>query len=71
MIRKMLLALVLVVLRLTPSRVAQRAVEAYVSYHRNIPTLVQMMLWYFGLASLLPGWRAYRLSLADGLSPRT
>jgi len=21
-------------------------------------------------ASLLPGWRAYRLSLADGLSPR-
>jgi putative ABC transport system permease protein len=22
------------------------------------------------LASLLPGWRAYRLSLADGLSPR-
>ena len=22
------------------------------------------------LASLVPGWRAYRLSLADGLSPR-
>ena len=22
------------------------------------------------LASLLPGWRAYRMSLADGLSPR-
>jgi putative ABC transport system permease protein len=21
-------------------------------------------------ASLLPGWRAYRMSLADGLSPR-
>lgn len=50
----MLLAVVLVVVRLTPSRVAQRAVEAYVSYHRNIPTLVQMMLWYFGIASLLP-----------------
>jgi polar amino acid transport system permease protein len=50
----MLLALVLVVLRLTPSRTAQRGVEAYVSYHRNIPTLVQMMLWYFGIASLLP-----------------
>jgi putative ABC transport system permease protein len=34
--------------------------------------------WLFGavlaagmLASLVPGWRAYRLSLADGLSPRT
>jgi len=23
------------------------------------------------LASLVPGWRAYRMSLADGLSPRT
>ncbi|MFY9511426.1 MAG: ABC transporter permease, partial [Rubrivivax sp.] len=23
------------------------------------------------LASLVPGWRAYRLSLADGLSPRS
>ena len=23
------------------------------------------------LASLVPAWRAYRLSLADGLSPRT
>jgi polar amino acid transport system permease protein len=50
----MLLALVLLTLRLTPSRLAQRGVEAYVSYHRNVPTLVQMMLWYFGIASLLP-----------------
>jgi len=23
------------------------------------------------LASLVPGWRAYRISLADGLTPRT
>jgi polar amino acid transport system permease protein len=32
----------------------------YVSYHRNVPTLVQLMLWYFGIFSLLPdalqGW---------------
>jgi polar amino acid transport system permease protein len=51
----MSLALVLLVLRLTPSRIAGRAVAAYVSYHRNVPTLVQLMLWYFGIASLLPG----------------
>lgn len=50
----MLLAVVLVAVRFTPSRVAQRSIQAYVSYHRNIPTLVQMMLWYFGIASLLP-----------------
>lgn len=42
----------------------------------GLPTLAQWGL--FGavllagmLASLVPGWRAYRLSLADGLSPRT
>jgi polar amino acid transport system permease protein len=56
----MTLALVLLVVRLTPSRVAEHVVGAYVSYHRNVPTLVQMMLWYFGIASLLPadlqGW---------------
>jgi polar amino acid transport system permease protein len=50
----MFLAIVLLVVRLAPSRIAQRAVEGYVSYHRNVPTLVQMMLWYFGIASLMP-----------------
>lgn len=45
------------------------------SLHLGQPTATQGLLlaglllagW---LASLLPGWRAYRLSLADGLSPR-
>ena len=34
-------------------------------------TLMALVLAGGVLASLLPGWRAYRLSLADGLSPRT
>ena len=51
----MTLALLLLIVRLTPSRLAQRLVASYVSYHRNVPTLVQMMLWYFGIFSLLPG----------------
>ena len=50
----MSLAIVLLVVRLAPSRMAGRVVEAYVSYHRNVPTLVQLMLWYFGISSLLP-----------------
>lgn len=50
----MSLGLLLLVIRLTPSRIADRAVGAYVSYHRNVPTLVQLMLWYFGISSLLP-----------------
>lgn len=45
------------------------------SLHPEQPTSIQWMLiaglliagW---LASLLPGWRAYRLALSDGLSPR-
>jgi polar amino acid transport system permease protein len=51
----MTLALLLLTIRLTPSHIAQHAVAGYVSYHRNVPTLVQLMLWYFGIASLLPG----------------
>ena len=50
----MALAAVLLVVRLTPSAAAQRFVAGYVSYHRNVPTLVQLMLWYFGISNLLP-----------------
>jgi polar amino acid transport system permease protein len=59
----MSLGLVLLVIRLTPSRVADGLVAAYVSYHRNVPTLVQLMLWYFGISSLLPD--ALQTWLAD------
>jgi polar amino acid transport system permease protein len=56
----MTLAVILLVVRLTPSRIAERAVMAYISYHQNVPTLVQLMLWYFGISSLMPealqGW---------------
>lgn len=49
----MALALLLVCIRLTGNRWAERLVGAYVSYHRNVPTLVQLMLWYFGIPTLL------------------
>jgi polar amino acid transport system permease protein len=56
----MTLAVVLLVVRLTPGRIAERVVTAYISYHQNVPTLVQLMLWYFGISSLMPeavqGW---------------
>jgi polar amino acid transport system permease protein len=56
----MTLALVLLTIRLTNQPAAERLVAAYVSYHRNVPTLVQLMLWYFGIANLLSnemqGW---------------
>ena len=50
----MSLGILLLVIRLAPSRIAEVAVAGYVSYHQNVPTLVQLMLWYFGISSLLP-----------------
>lgn len=49
----MALALLLVTVRLTGNKLADRLVAGYVSYHRNVPTLVQLMLWYFGVPTLL------------------
>jgi putative ABC transport system permease protein len=47
-----------------------------IALHLGAPSATQWALWGAVLlagmlASLVPGWRAYRLSLADGLSPRT
>ncbi|MFP1723629.1 amino acid ABC transporter permease [Lonsdalea quercina] len=50
----MMLALLLVVIRLTHKRTAVFLVSAYVSYHRNVPTLIQLMMWYFAIPTLLP-----------------
>ncbi len=36
----------------------------------ELPLLAALVVAGFA-ASLLPAWRAYRLSLADGLNPRT
>lgn len=58
----MTLAVILLCIRFSPSRFGDRVVAAYVSYHRNVPTLVQLMLWYFGIFTLLP------LGLADWLT---
>ncbi len=40
--------------RLSNKRFAQLLVAAYVSYHRNVPTLIQLMMWYFAIPTLLP-----------------
>jgi polar amino acid transport system permease protein len=54
------LAVLLMGVRSLPGRVGDRAVAAYVAYHRNVPTLVQLFVWYFGAPQLLPkaasGW---------------
>jgi polar amino acid transport system permease protein len=59
----MSLGVILLAIRMLPGRIADALVAGYVSYHRNVPTLVQLMLWYFGISSLLPD--GLQLWLAD------
>jgi polar amino acid transport system permease protein len=45
---------VLATIRMSDNRWAQAAVAGYVEYHQNVPMLVQIFLWYFGIPALLP-----------------
>ena len=41
---------------------ADRFVSLYVAYHRNVPMLVHVLLWYFGISNLLPlAWQDWAL----------
>lgn len=51
----MVLGTLLALVRMTRSQVAQAAVAGWVEYHQNVPMLVQIFLWYFGISTLLPG----------------
>ena len=44
----------LVLVRMVPGPVGSLAVAAFVEYQRNVPPLVHIFLWYFGVGSLLP-----------------
>lgn len=48
------LALVVAVLRLTPSRVLQGIGFGFVEAIRNVPLLAHILFWYFGAPELLP-----------------
>jgi His/Glu/Gln/Arg/opine family amino acid ABC transporter permease subunit len=50
----MAVGIVLAVVRMTNNRVAGGVVAGYVEYHQNVPMLVQIFLWYFGVPTLLP-----------------
>ena len=48
----MVLGICLAGIRLTERKALQSLVAAYVEYHRNVPTLVQLIVWYFGIPAL-------------------
>ncbi len=49
-----LLTVVLLALRLSPSRITRWPAKAVISFFRNSPLLVQLMFWYFAGFGLLP-----------------
>ena len=49
-----ILACLLMGIRLIPGRVGDFVVALFVEYHRNVPSLVQLFVWYFGVPQLLP-----------------
>ena len=50
----MAVGITLAVVRMSSSKLGKALVAAYVEYHQNVPMLVQIFLWYFGIPALLP-----------------
>jgi polar amino acid transport system permease protein len=50
----LVLAVVLTVIRAIEFKPTQFLVAAFVEYHRNVPMLIQLFVWYFGFAVVLP-----------------
>lgn len=50
----MALASVLLAFRSSRATALQALTIAFVEYHRNVPGVVQLLLWYFGVPQLLP-----------------
>jgi polar amino acid transport system permease protein len=48
------IGILLAVIRSSGLRWADGTVAVYVAYHRNVPLLVQILFWYFGIVTLLP-----------------
>ncbi len=48
------IALLLTAINLIPARLVQALVKLFVEYHRNVPSVVQIMVWYFGMPEVLP-----------------
>ncbi|MFT4063721.1 amino acid ABC transporter permease [Paraburkholderia sp.] len=48
------IGIVLATLRALPIRLCKALVVVIVEYHRNVPVLVQILVWYFGVPQILP-----------------
>ncbi|MFA5488668.1 MAG: amino acid ABC transporter permease [Candidimonas sp.] len=56
----MAVAVLIVVLRAIPFKPLDAFMALFVEYHRNVPTVVQILVWFFGVPEILPAdVRAY------------
>ena len=62
----LVVAALLTAARAAPSRWLQRGVALFVEYHRNVPGLVQIFVWYFGVPQLLPKLAQRWINRHDG-----
>jgi polar amino acid transport system permease protein len=46
--------IVLTVLRALPVRLLRWSIALYVEFHRNVPLVIQIFIWYFGVPQLFP-----------------
>jgi polar amino acid transport system permease protein len=46
--------IVLTLVRMTRVKLLEWTVTAFIEYERNVPPLVHIFLWYFGVSGLLP-----------------
>jgi polar amino acid transport system permease protein len=56
----MAVGIVLAVVRMANTRIGTAFVASYVEYHQNVPILVHVFLWYFGIPAILPeSWQQW------------
>ena len=69
----------LAILRMLNRRPLNYVIALYVAFHRNVPMLVHILLWYFGVAAVLPmanvrawpgGRRSHRRNPRNTAQPR-
>lgn len=58
----LMLAVIITGLRTLPIRPLQAFLVCFVEYQRNVPVLVHLLVWYFGVAAVLPTAVAFYLN---------
>lgn len=54
----MTIGIALATVRMSDTRLGNALVSAYVEWHQNVPMLVHVFIWYFGVPAMLPeAWR--------------